>query len=69
VVAASVGLGFGLSAEKNYERYKTTRNRDEYNTLRKSISHEALTANIMFGVASTALVSAVVSFLLDYYKE
>ena len=65
VAAGAVGLGLGLWAKSGWDEYQTaarTGNRARYNELHDSVPKRAIAADVCFGVAGAALVTAAVLF-------
>jgi hypothetical protein len=64
LVAAGVGLGFGLSASNQAASYRSAiGSNDDVGALRTGASQNAQLANILFGAAGAALVSGAVVWL------
>jgi TolB-like protein len=69
VAALGAGVGFGVISSGAASDAKAAEEQVEAWTLRDKAEKNALTANIMFGVAGGAVIAASVLFYLEYRSE
>jgi hypothetical protein len=65
VVAAGVGIGFGVAAKNDHDEYLTTDDPQRFDELADRIPGRATTANVMFGLAGVLAAGAAVLYFVE----